>query len=327
VNGGECCAEITGGPVSDTAPRVKSLRPSPVAQLRAEFVVEWKFVIQLALSDMKPLLRYINQMPFRFTIRHYFPLSEQAPSFAGIQLDTPEAWDAVRKSHPHFSTPETRNAWIASLKERRDGQDSNTSYRAKDIAKIVREGHFTSMHSLGVGSAALEYYILQEVPELDMAVSEYNEESVRRLQKVFPEAHPKLFDIMTSPWSTVPEKHLVLIYRLDPHLTDAEWRQAFQRMYDSGVQDVLFIPSKFLTIKNLFLEWRMIARAIIHGHRLSFAGYKRTQKAYEYSWAGLYSGPVVDIGRLKGYLLTRLPVLAPASNSLAQQRLRAAATP
>jgi hypothetical protein len=256
---------------------------------------------------MKPLLRYINQMPFRFTIRHYFPLSEQAPSFAGIQLDTPEAWDAVRKSHPHFSTPETRDAWIASLKERRDGQDSNTPYRAKDIAKIVREGHFTSMHSLGVGSAALEYYILQEVPKLDMVVSEYNEESVRRLQKVFPEAHPKLFDIKSSSWGTTPDRHLVLIYRLDPHLTDNEWRQAFQRMYDSGVQNVLFIPSKFLTVKNLIEELSMRMRARKNGHPLSFAGYKRTQKAYEHSWTGLYDGPLINIGRLQGFLLNRRP--------------------
>jgi hypothetical protein len=256
---------------------------------------------------MKPLLRTINQLPFHFTIRHYFPLSEQDASFAGVQLETPAAWDAVRKSHPHFTTPETRDAWMASFKEKRDGQDSNTPYRAKDIAKIVREGHFTSMHSLGVGSAALEYYILQEVPELDMAVSEYNEESVRRLQKVFPEAHPKLFDIMTSPWGTVPEKHLVLIHRLDAHLTDAEWRQAFQRMYDSGVQAVLFIPTKFLTIKNMFKELSMRMRATLRGHSLSFAGYKRTQKSYEYSWTGLYDGPLINIGRLQGFLLKRRP--------------------
>lgn len=255
---------------------------------------------------MKSILRYINSLPIRLTIRHYFPLAARLPELAGINLDSPQAWDLVRKSHPHFATPDAREAWIASLSEKRDGQDGAVSQRATDLAHLLRDRHFTSLHSIGVGSAALEYFTLQEMPELHLIVSEYNDESVARLTRVFPEGNPKKFDVLQSSWQkdSGDQNHLVLIYRLDPHLTDAQWRTVFAQLRDSQVHNVLFVPHVFLSLRYLYNERKASWKQWRPGKRASFAGYIRTRRVFEGYWAGLYEALPVTLGGKEGFLLS-----------------------
>src|ERR1700684_2635311 len=117
------------------------------------------------------------------------------------------------------------------------------------------------------------------MPTIRLTVSEYNDESVARLKKVFPEGNPKKVDVTTYDWKQDAQagEHLVLVYRLDPHLTDAQWRAVFERLHAAGVQHVLFIVANFLTIRYLLRERTNSFRGWRLGIRTSFAGHVRTR--------------------------------------------------
>jgi len=255
---------------------------------------------------LKNILRRMNSLPIKLTVRHYYPLGLQSEETSGMRLDSPEAWDTLRRSHPHFETPNTRNDWIESLLEPRDGQGKGLPVRAHDVAEILRRKGITSLHSVGVGSAGLEYFILQEMPGVGMSISEYNDESVARLSTVFPEGKPKKFDVMRDSWDRDGEDwlHLVLIYRLDPQLTDREWREVFVRMGRAGVRNILYIPANFLTIRYILRERKRSIAALLKGVKTSFAGYVRTQVVFESYWSGIYEQEIVTIGGKPSYFLS-----------------------
>jgi hypothetical protein len=256
--------------------------------------------------NLRTILRRINSLPIKLTVRHYYPLGLQSEQASGMRLDSPEAWDALRRSHPHFETPSTRSDWIESLLEPRDGQGKGLPVRAHDVAGILRRKGITSLHSVGVGSAGLEYFILQEMPSVSMSISEYNGVSVARLSTVFPEGKPKKFDVMRDSWDGDAKDplHAVLMYRLDPQLTDRQWREVFVRMSRAGVHNILYIPANFLTIRYILRERNRSISALLQGVKTSFAGYVRTQKVFESYWSGIYEQEIVTIGGKPSYFLS-----------------------
>ena len=95
---------------------------------------------------------------------------------------------------PHFRLPNTREEWLQSLSEKRDGQDGGMRERARSIANIVKGLHTKKIFSIGAGNGGLEYFIAQE--GLDMTATEYSPRSVAR---VFTKCVPRLRGIGANP--------------------------------------------------------------------------------------------------------------------------------
>lgn len=256
-------------------------------------------------------LRSINNLPIRLTIRHIEAFGPQTAALKDGVLDSPEAWDALRRDHPHFSIAPNREEWLRVTEgaAKKDGQDGGLRQRAADVGILLKRKGITTVFSVGVGGAGLEYHLKKLHPDLRIICSEYAPENVEMLKKVFTEADGIVtFDMKGADWSpAVGEKILALLYRVDPHATDAEWRQIFERMSAAGVSDVLFIPCGFLTLKSMFQRrWRAfkLRRA---GQAVVFSGYLRTRKTFESFWKDLYDGAPADFGGYTGYYLQRRP--------------------
>ena len=132
-------------------------------------------------------LKHINAIPWKFTTKHYQTFGSHAAALKENSLDSPESWDALRESHPHFSISETREGWLetAELKVMKDGQDKGLASRAKKIAMLLKRENIIAIFSAGVGGAGLEYQINKAEPNVNMVCSEYTEQGVRLLKNVF----------------------------------------------------------------------------------------------------------------------------------------------
>jgi len=112
-------------------------------------------------SRITKFLRYLNSLPFNLTVKHYYPFGKTTASLKDGELNSPESWDALRVSHPHFSITSERESWVrqCELGINKDGQDGCLNARAVEIVDLLKANKFTSIHSVGVGGTALEYHI------------------------------------------------------------------------------------------------------------------------------------------------------------------------
>lgn len=260
---------------------------------------------------MISFLKYLNSFPLPFTSTHYQVFDSVTNHLKDSKVDSSDSWDTLREEHPHFSIGKTREEWLlaAEGKVKKDGQDGGMIARARDVARVLTTLNTKALFSVGVGGAGLEYQIKKLLPNIHLTCTEYAPKNVEMLRAVFTECEAfEVFDMKTGDWSralaTAPvHDQLCLLYRVDPHFTDVEWRAIFESLHGAGVHNILFIPCICLSVRAWF--FRLFRRLLwfIHRTPVAFAGYVRTQKKFETFWKGLYEQEVGVYGGLRGFLL------------------------
>jgi hypothetical protein len=260
---------------------------------------------------MKKILKYINSIPFPFTMRHYQIFGETASKMKNNELASVESWNVLRREHPHFSVPTSREEWlyVSEANVKKDGQDSLFVERAKDAIKLLRRENVKKIFSVGVGGAGLEYQIKKNMPEVNLVCSEYSMDNVELLKKVFIESDNVVkFDVLKDSWLEVKEKYLknngiCLIYRIDASFSDDEWFKIFKDIHSAGIEKILLIPTGMLTILSIFnRKWREI-KWFFKRTPVLFSGHIRTKKQFEKFWKGFYNHEDLFLGGFKGFLL------------------------
>lgn len=264
---------------------------------------------------MKNFLKYINSIPFRFTMRHYQNFGGSALKLKDNSLNFVESWDNLRAEHPHFSIPKVRAEWLetAELKVVKDGQDKGLVERAKNIARVLKRENINTVFSVGVGGAGLEYHIKKNLPGVKVFCSEYSEQNVEALKGVFVECDGVVrFDILKGDWAQIKNTYLLdksatlLVYRIDASFTDTEWRQIFENIYASGISNVVYIPTTLLSLLSVWNRKQRELLWFLKNNKISFAGHLRTKKTFQSFWAGLYGEEEYVFGGLKGFLLKKI---------------------
>ncbi len=262
---------------------------------------------------LKNLLKKINDLPVCLTIKHYYTFGEITNFLKDKKLDSLESWNVLRAGHPHFSVSENREEWLKACESevKKDGQDTGLIKRAKDVVRTLERLEIKSLFSVGVGGAGLEYQIKKIKPELKLICSEYSQSNVDLLKKVFWECDSIIvFDMTRKDWPVAlkdcgAEYQICLIYRIDASFTDAQWKNIFQNMFNSGVQNILYIPTNFLTVWSFLIRIRQMLWWKISHQPISFAGYLRTKKMFRSYWRFLYNDTELSFGGLKGFLLQK----------------------
>lgn len=267
---------------------------------------------------MNPVIRflkYVNSMPFSFTMKHYQVFGAATPAMKDRELMSPESWDTLRSEHPFFSIPATREEWLkaSEIAVTKDGQDKDLPRRAADIAALMTERGFGRVFSVGVGGAALEYQLKKRLPELPLVCADYSRATVETLKKVFTEADDIItFDILKDDWKEVQQKYLgqdglLIMYRIDASFSDGEWKSMLERVAEAGVRNVLVIPTGMLTWLSVYNRKSREVKWFFAQTPIVWSGYVRTKKRFQEFWQRLYTGEMRDLGGLKSFLLTRKP--------------------
>ena len=250
-----------------------------------------------------------DPIAFPLTVKHYYSFDNLASDLKDDQLCSPESWDALRLGHPHFLVPKDRDSWLADLKKSKDGQDPAVKQRAAEIAHQLKLRGVADVHSVGIGCAPLEYYLKISAPSVHLTASDYSSASIARLRRVFVECDQIVeFDILKGDWRRIqpdPLRSLVLMYRVDPHLSNDQWTSVFKEMHAVGVQNVLFIPAEILTLHYIALMQKRYWLARFRGVRQQFTGYERTPKVFKRFWQNLYTCEEYHLGGLLSFWLHR----------------------
>lgn len=256
------------------------------------------------MREPKSLMFRINRTVPPVTLRHYYPVAGRLPD----RIDSPEAWDRLRDAEPHLSIADERGEWLkaTALEVVKDGQDARLIERAQDVVRFLEHAGVRELFSVAVGGAGLEYHIKRLYPAVRLTCSEYAPENVRKLKRVFPEADAIVQqDARNSDWSSLSDRAdaCVLVYRLDPHLTDPEWRSFFVRLSAQRVRTVLYIPSRMLTWLSIVERVRTLLRWRREGAGAVFAGYTRSRPRFQSFWKSLYTPEIAEFGGLEGFIL------------------------
>jgi hypothetical protein len=265
------------------------------------------------MAGLKQALKKINSLPVRFSMKHYYAFGETVKTLKDNKLDSGQSWDVLRQTHPDFSISENREEWLKASESEihKDGQDRSLKKRAQDVVDVINRLGVHSLFSVGIGGGGLEYQIKKIKPELKIIGSEYSQVTVDQLKKVFLECDEIIqFDITTKQWpmSVIKpdgKQGLSMIYRIDASFTDKEWREIFQNMYNSGVENILYIPTTFLTILSIFIRLKRRLSWVVKRQKFAFSGHLRTKKSFQGFWENLYDEEMIDFGGVKGFLLKR----------------------
>lgn len=265
------------------------------------------------MNSFIAFLKFINSMPFPFTMRHYQIFGESTRLMKNNALDSGESWDALRADHPFFSISPEREEWLAASEVRiqKDGQDSRLIERARDIAALIKQKGTDRIFSVGVGGAALEYQLKKLIPDVPIVCSDYSEVTVDRLRKVFIEADGIIrFDALNGDWAEMNEKYmgkngLCIMYRIDASFSDAEWKKIFRRIHGGGIAAVLYIPTGTLTFLSVYNRKSREIGWFLRRIPAVFSGYIRTRKRFEEYWKNLYGTDERTLGGLKSFLLIK----------------------
>lgn len=235
-------------------------------------------------------------IPFKLTIKHFY-----IPSIDIKQINSPEDWDLLRVNDGAFSISEDRQEWLRAVEGKlsrangdvkKDGHSGSFIEFSNEVVEFIREKGFKKIFSVGVGIGGLEYQIKKQL-NLYVTCSEYAPKSVELLKKVFTEADEIIqFDIKDK-WPEIKDDTLVIMYRVDPHLTDEEWDYLFKTI---PANNILFISNAFLTPKLFVKEFLKRKKGV-------FSGYIRTKQGYINMWNKYFNYKEIKFKGNNGFYL------------------------
>jgi hypothetical protein len=260
---------------------------------------------------IKRAARWCLSLPIKATLVHRFPLEKKLGEEA-LNLTQSGGWDKARAEDGHFFIPNDRGQWIQLCEEdhHHESATGDLPQRAVDILSVLKKHDLPScIHSVGAGLGALEYHIAKAEPNVVLACSDYSPETCKRLKEVFHECQDvQVLDLKNKSsiqqLSTLPEGALVLLHRVDPHLTNAQWREAFAALRETGVKRVLFVPHVRMDVRYAAGCIMRQLKQRLKGGALAVTGYVRSEKAHRSLFSACYN--IIDepmIGFTKSFLL------------------------
>ena len=254
----------------------------------------------------------LNALPVDLGLKHYYPMEGTKHGRATVDLTKAEGWDQVRAEDGPLFIPENRAQWQRMCDEPvfHDSNGGDLLARAGTILDTLRRHGLTQeLYSLGVGLAALEFHIKRLYPDIKLFCSDYGEETTRRLRGLFVESDGiSQFDLNTQRFRDVypsagPDA-VVLIHRVDPHLSDNEWRRAFAALAADGIRHVFFVPHRVLTLRYLVESKERDVLHRLKGTPLALSGYVRTLRRWGRLWGEDYLlMETMEVGYARGFWL------------------------
>jgi len=222
----------------------------------------------------------------RLTVRHSFDFGVDR-ELVGSDLVRPEAWDAVRlRTSGPFALPADRAAWEAQAEAA-----PQLAARAQAIDRWVRSADARQIVSYGVGTAMLEHHLHRIDHDLQLTVTDYAPETVRRLRSLFAEVEVRRHDLR-SDGPLAADVHL--LHRVDSELSDEEWLELLGRFRG---QRLLVVATEVADVRRILLE--LVLRVRRRG--VTRAGWLRTRDAFDGLWRPTHDARPIRVGDLWGW--------------------------
>lgn len=190
-------------------------------------------------------------------------------------------WNTLRDEEFELSycLPNSREKYLVKV---------NTEQTPKTVLKIIEQIQklgYTKILSLGSGIAQTEFHI-KENSNLEVIVSD-NTNSIIRLKSYNIFSDALFIDIVKDDFPT-DEKTLFLLHRIDTEFDDNDLKLIIQKLKETGVKHICFVPTNPNLFKILLSELKTIILSIIKLKKRTFCGYCRSKSSLVSLWEKSY---------------------------------------
>lgn len=162
---------------------------------------------------------------------------------------------------------------------------------AREICEIIAgyKSNGKRLVSLGCGKGIVEWHIKKMMPNLYLKCTDYAREGLELLEKVFVECDEFcVFDMLKSEdYKVLKKDDIVLMYRISTEFTLSQWKSIFSRLYDVGIDNIIFVPTEIMTIRIALNEKKRQFMNWIRGKENTFCGWLYSYDEYPKIFRGI----------------------------------------
>lgn len=208
-------------------------------------------------------------------IKHYFCFDKEIQYKMTSEKLNDQNWDILR-------TDETKSPFAIerSVTEYEKNCEESLEYKrvAERICESIKKNGYQNLVSVGVGKGILEWHIKKMLPELNIECTDYTKESVNLLKNVFLNCDNfRVFDIMKDDYSVFGKDTVIMMYRVSTEFDNKQWCQIFDKLYNAGIENIIFVPTEILNLKIALHEKMWLGINYLRNKRSIFCGWMYSQ--------------------------------------------------
>lgn len=231
-------------------------------------------------------------MVIEMIIKHYGDFGRRMNEMIGKELSK-SAWELLRTdgTNQAFSfTEQDKSEYEAMCYKRKDYRRA-----ARKILRILECNDMKQgIVSIGCGKGILEWNLKNLKPELYVACTDYTEGNLKYLKRLFPQcdAFHRMDMRNAKHYSKIAEKNrIVLFYRISTELDYRAWKDVFSKMYQEGIQYVIWVPTELCTPEMALDYYKKVIKNFIKKKdksRSVFCGYIYSKRTHEKMWRSYF---------------------------------------
>lgn len=209
-------------------------------------------------------------------IKHYYFFEETQSKMSGRKINA-QNWDILRcdNNKSPFAIEKTIEEYEENCRISFEYEKAATI-----LCKLISSFGNNTMVSLGCGKGILEWHIKKKLPDLYIECTDYAEKSVKLLRSVFTECNNiSVFDMINGDYKKW-KGATVLIYRVSTEFTSKEWKVIFNKMYEAGIENVIFVPTELLTFRIIYGEKLRMFMNFLKGNPTTFCGWMYSKSEF-----------------------------------------------
>ena len=213
-------------------------------------------------------------------VKHYFAFDKGVSEKFDDDTLNENNWDILRtdESERAFALEKDVESYekncIAALKYKNAAEKVCSILDSEKISckKVI---------SLGVGKGILEWHLKKMKPKLVIECTDYTANAIEQLKKVFIDIDSAYqFDILNGNYPELDIKAVFLMYRVSTEFSQQEWIQIFSKMYNAGIEYIIFIPTGLDNLIDMMKEKLIYILNSLRGRKNINCGWLYSESEY-----------------------------------------------
>ncbi len=242
-------------------------------------------------------------------IRHYYVFKKEVQNkMKGSSLNK-DNWSILREDEEE--APFCIEKDIISY-EKNCEQSVEYKKTAELVSWCIKKYNFEDKKiiSLGVGKGILEWHLKKLMPNIAIECTDYTERAILQLQKVFSKLDGAYaFDMLRGNYFDLDIKALFVMHRISTEFDLNEWYEIFAKMYDAGIENIIFIPTGLDTFKTMYIEKKGHLKNILCKRKDIFCGWLYTESEFKRMFRNRENRPMYIIEERIAFEQTALYLL------------------
>lgn len=156
-----------------------------------------------------------------------------------------ENWDILRtmSEEKAYAIEEDIENYEKNCRESISYEDAS-----KDIIDVLEKYECNHIVALGVGKGILEWHLKKRRPDLFIECTDYASMAIEKLKEVFVDCDVlSKFDMLNDDYQIFNNNAFFILYRVSEEFCFSDWCKVFQKMKESKIKNIIYIPDMLAT--------------------------------------------------------------------------------